>query len=126
VLPIDLETGALGEPENLGASDLSDRALTACTEASAGWVVDTPLMQSTTLRIDKKPHYIQSALARLRITAAGACVEAVGGSADQYSSTGDTSFVRTGGTPAPPTGAAVRVAVSQGRDRYPLRCTVSR
>ena len=39
MLPIDLETGQLGEPEPLGYADLAGRTLEACTDDVVGWVV---------------------------------------------------------------------------------------
>jgi hypothetical protein len=43
VLPIDVDTGEVGEPENLGEADLNDRdKMTPCSERDGGWIVDAP------------------------------------------------------------------------------------
>src|SRR5205814_1474344 len=37
VLPIDLESNQLGEPEYVGYTELAGRALDACTDDTVGW-----------------------------------------------------------------------------------------
>ncbi|HEY1959511.1 MAG TPA: hypothetical protein VGH28_28060 [Polyangiaceae bacterium] len=39
-LPIDVDSGALGDPERLGASDGSGKAVRVCGAQDGGWVVD--------------------------------------------------------------------------------------
>ncbi|MEO6418239.1 MAG: hypothetical protein ABIP39_02460, partial [Polyangiaceae bacterium] len=43
LLPVDVESGAMGEPEPLGATDFADRnTVSLCAGDEAGWVIDLP------------------------------------------------------------------------------------
>ena len=44
VVPVDLETGTVGDPEPLAPVDLSDRAVTFCKGEDSGWQVDLPYL----------------------------------------------------------------------------------
>jgi hypothetical protein len=129
VLPIDVESGALGDPEPLGAADLGDRdAINLCAEDDSGWVLDTPLNVGT--RVSMGGHYfasLSSIDARVRVTPARACVERLVGtmpsllSAEQVATlTRNVKVARMGGgIPV----VAVTSAVRATQLRYPLRCT---
>ncbi len=94
VLPLDLATGGLGEPESLGALDLTqDTALTPCAADTRlpGWVVDLELGSRPKLLAKPEPVVVSSAVARLHLSGAtlsgtgstsgpaGVCLERMGG-----------------------------------------------
>jgi hypothetical protein len=126
VVPLDLETGALGDPEPLAPVDLSDRRVTACTGDDAGWSVDLPY--PAVVRVQATPAIdavMGAPLARLRVSREKACVERLMGSLE------GTTPVATGrGVTlplAPRRGSDARtidVSVLSARVRYPLRCTL--
>jgi hypothetical protein len=128
VLPIDVESGALGEPEPLGAADLGDRdLLTLCSEDDTGWVLDTPLNVGT--RVAMGGHHLASLSsvdARVRMTSARACVERIVGTMPSVLSSEQVSLLTRTGRSAPAVGIpviAVTSAVRAMQLRYPLRCT---
>jgi hypothetical protein len=82
VLPIDVETGALAEPERLGAADLADRGkLSPCVEDDTGWILDTPWPVKA--RLDKGPEGPPGVLTKLymrvRLSPQRACLEELSG-----------------------------------------------
>ncbi|MBX3233825.1 MAG: hypothetical protein KIT84_08840 [Labilithrix sp.] len=131
VLPIDLETGALGEPELLGYVDLAGRALDACTDDVVGWVLDAPMPSGSAVRV-KLPRgsgLIQSAQLRMRLTSDRACVERVGGNYDGQSADRTAQLVRPGAptrTMLPMKPGDIAVSAMSALMRYPLRCTVAK
>ena len=124
VLPIDLETGAIGEPESLGYADLAGRTLAACTDDQAGWTVDTGLSASVKLRFSSGQGSVTNVFGRLRLSGDRACIERLAGTyGEQGSGTGQLSRA---GAPARSNTARpgeVLVTVASGQTRYPLRCT---
>ena len=86
MLPIDLETAQLGEPEPLGYSDLAGRTLEACTDDVVGWGFDTSIpghgarSASARRRARCTPLY-----ARVRLTTTRACIERIAGMYDGQS-----------------------------------------
>jgi hypothetical protein len=125
VLPIDLETGQLGEPEPLGYVDLAGRALEACADDGAGWVLDTTMPGATVrMRLPQGAGSLHSLLGRVRLTRTRACVERVAG---MFGTGSPAALVRPGAPRA--TGSArggeIMVTALSGQVRHPLRCTVS-
>jgi hypothetical protein len=133
-LPIDLESGALGEPEPLGYTDLAGRTLDACTDDVVGWVLDTPLT-STSVRV-KLPAgsgSINSAYGRLRLTSARTCIERLAGTYDgqsperaaQLSRPGRLRLAEGRTTSALRPGELFVTAMST-QTRFPLKCSVTK
>jgi len=124
VLPIDVESAAIGEPELLGASDLADRTVGVCTAGeSAGWVLDTLLGTSARAYLAKTTINLQQPFVRLHLTRDGACVEHVAANLDYYGSRAAESLVRPAKDGAVKTeGIGVAVFATSQRARYPLRC----
>ena len=77
VLPVDLETGQLGEPESLGYTDLAGRTLEACTDDVVGWGFDTTLPGTARVRLTQGSGSMHALYVRLRLTTTRACVERV-------------------------------------------------
>ncbi len=128
VLPIDLETGALGEPEPLGYDDLAGMPIDACTDDAVGWVLDAPLGSATLrLRVGQNTGSIHSALVRVRLTGARACIERVTGMLDSPSPERAAMLARPGARgAATPRSGEVAASVMAAQSRYPLRCTLAR
>jgi len=128
VLPIDLESGQLGEPEWLGYTDLAGRTLEACTDDFAGWVLDSALGSSQVrLGLPGGPGSLHSAYARLRLTPSRTCVERVAG---MYDGPEERLVGRTGGprgpTPAAPRRGEILTAATHQQARFGLRCTIAK
>jgi hypothetical protein len=124
VVPVDLESGKVGDPEPLAPAYVADRVVSSCTADDTGWEVDLPysgrVVVSWPLRTGS---VVQSPIVRMRLGRERACVEELLGSVD-------------GSPPAP--GAAQKMsgvvagarafahpigaALVSSRMRYPLRC----
>jgi hypothetical protein len=126
VVPLDLESGALGDPEPLAPADLSDRRVAACTGEDGGWTLDLPYPAAVRIHAPPAAAVTMSGpLARLRVSREKACVERMMGSVEGYAP------AATGrGLPLPlgqRRGADMRtidVAAFSAQVRYPLRCVV--
>ena len=129
VLPIDLETGQVGEPEALGYSDLAGRALEACTDDIVGWVFDTSLPGTTVrVHVPAGAGSMHSVYARVRLSASRACVERIAGMYDGQSPERAAQLTRPGApraTLTPKPGELVAAAFA-AQGRYALRCTVAK
>jgi hypothetical protein len=128
-LPIDLESGALGEPESLGYVDLAGRTLEGCSDDVVGWVLDTS-MQSTSVHI-KLPQgsgSINGVYARLRMTTARTCIERIAGTYDGQSQERATQLTRPGVAKANTTlrPGELFATVLSTQQRFPLKCTVAK
>lgn len=127
VLPIDVDSGQLGEPEPLGANDFSDRrALAPCKPFDEGWVLDVPWTSSPRVRIGGAESLtVQTSLVRVRVTTEHACLEAGVGSISQNGE--DTKQLLVRNARIKPTGHVadneLRLSVLVDRMRYALRCT---
>ena len=131
VVAVDLESGAVSEPESLAPVDLSAATGPAtsavCTGDDAGWVVDLPYTGSVRIRVG--PSWtvpLQSPAARLRLSHSGACLERLTGSGGHDSHT-SSMLAR----PAPAhmdtrVDRVVDAGVTVASTRYGLRCTVTR
>ncbi len=127
VLPIDLETGALGEPESLGYDDLAGLALDACADDAVGWVLDTNIPSSVVrLKVGASTGSVHSALARLRLTGSRACIERVSGMLDGQSTERATMLTKVGARGGPLRPGEIGAAIVAGGSRYPLRCSLTR
>jgi hypothetical protein len=122
VMPVDLDTGALGDVESLGLMDLGDRRLLpACRPDDAGWSVDmtSPLpFRSVLSSHGSIPTDLRGAVARVRLTPARACLERLAGVADGGA---------VGAAPAKDgdaQGGTISVVAESGRERRILRCAV--
>ena len=129
VLPIDVETGQLGEPESLGYTDLAGRTLEACTDDVVGWGFDTTLPGTARIRLAQGSGSMHALYVRLRLTTTRACVERIAGMYDGQSADRAAQLTRpgarTGGAPPLKPGELMATAfASQGR--YALRCTLAK
>jgi hypothetical protein len=130
VLPIDLETGALGEPELLGYVDLAGRTLDACGDELVGWVLDSSLPSSSAIRL-KLPTgsgVLTGTNARLRLSTDRACIERLSGGYDG-SSERASQVARPGAASRatlPPRAGDILVAATNSQTRFPLRCTIAK
>lgn len=85
VLPVDIDSGSIGEPEALGSVDLGGKNVGICTGHDSAWVIDERWPASTiSVKFDAKKkddapitfHPSTSGfLARLHVTRGGACLE---------------------------------------------------
>jgi hypothetical protein len=130
VLPIDLESGALGEPEPLGYVDLAGRTLDACTDDTIGWVLDTSMPSSVRLKLPQGNGSINAVLGRLRLTSTRSCIERLSGTYDGQSQERATQLSRPG-APAARTTAPLRpgellVSAMSTQTRFPLKCTITK
>ena len=128
VLPIDVESGQLGEPESLGAIELTDRrALSPCKPFDEGWVVDLPWVSAPRIRIGaSETMTFQSQLVRARLTPEHACLELAAGTLTQNGE--DTKRLLSRSTRSPATAHTIangelRLSVMVDHMRYALRCT---
>ena len=128
VLPIDLSSGALGELEPLGASDLADRdSIAACSGDEPGWIVDLPMTNSVHVQTgtNQFSSSLRSVTARVRISGERLCIERMSGAVDGA----PDALTRGKGAPpvrGPKGGAestgVIDVAAYNARTRFPLRC----
>jgi hypothetical protein len=120
---VDLETGAVGDPQPLAPIDLSDRTVSVCAGDDAGWQIDLPYPGAVRLHAGAGwSSSLQGVMARMRLSPERACVERVLGSADAYASsapeTPSGAFrVATNGA-----GRSVDVSLLSARTRFLLRC----
>jgi len=77
VLPIDAETGALGEPITLGAADLDGKVPARCSEHDDGWLVDSQLATRPIVSVTGGDGFIEDVVLRMRIDPGFVCVDAL-------------------------------------------------
>jgi hypothetical protein len=121
VTSIDLESGAVADPQPLAPLDVSDHAGIACTGDDAGWEVD--LAYTGTARVHVGPTWsgqLQSATARVRLSPTRSCIERVSGSVERDSLARDKLTHPSGAHLDPRT---IDTAVLASRVRYGLRCS---
>jgi hypothetical protein len=124
VVAVDLESGAVFDPEPLAPIDLSDVATAVCTGDDAGWLVDLPYTGAVRVRVGPTwSASLQSAAARVRISHAGACLERVTGSAARDPHAAD-ALIRPAAARIDT--RSVEASVSAASVRYGLRCSASR
>lgn len=128
ILPIDLESGALGEPEPLGYTDLAGRTLDACTDDLVGWVLDAPLPSSVRVRLPQGSGVLNSTYARLRLTTERGCLERLTGNYDGQSQDRAAHLARPGAptrTGVLRPGELLATAISM-QTRFPLKCSIAK
>jgi hypothetical protein len=130
VLPIDLESSRIVDPQSLGAADLGDRdAVPFCAEDEPGWVLDATW--NATTRVHASGTLVglssSSTAARLRLSDRRACVERLAANLDAFGTERAAALARSGG---PGTGVAggraeptLPVTAVALHARYPLRCS---
>lgn len=130
VSSLDPESHVFGNPELLGAADLSDRTVAPCTGDDSGWEIEATFPGTIDLRVGAAwRSRLQGGLTRLRLWRAGACVDDVFGSADAAGSraedaiwTAPTAAARANPWPAGVRAIAAAVVTDHARAR--LRCHV--
>lgn len=130
VLPIDLETAQLGEPEPLGYADLAGRTLEACTDDVVGWVFDTSLGGTTVrMHVNQTSGSMHSIYARVRLTPSRACIERIAGMYDGQSPERAATLTRAGAKPSATAGQKPGELIAtafSAQSRYALRCTLAK
>lgn len=124
VLPIDLESGAIGEPTSLGASDYSDHPPTVCAGEEPGYVVDVPFSPNA-LRFrtpSGSSMSLSNALVRMRLSSTHACLEAAAGT---VVSTDDKPVAGHGKPSGKASSSTLRVTAFWSGMRYPLACSAA-
>ena len=121
VMPVDVESGALGEPELLGLADMSDRAeVPPCVGDAVGWILDTPMAGAARLRFDEREASLGNLYGRLRWTRAHVCMNRLSGTLDSSpSTTVDVSKAVRRRIEEPTISVS---GLATGRGRYPFRC----
>jgi hypothetical protein len=127
ILPIDGDSFVAGEPERIGAADMRDRPLKACSHEGLGWVFDVAAQATARLHLDKNVtvNAASPLLARVRVARDTACVERAAGNLDYSSSRSVESLTRKKTDAAPremPDAITIAVTQSTSRQRYGLRC----
>ncbi len=82
VLPLDPDTGALGEPIALGKRDLGGKLPSRCAEGQDGWLMDTLLDTNPSVQLTSGRAVVDTVEFRLRMDPGNACVEAMAGRID--------------------------------------------
>jgi len=129
VLPIDLETAQLGEPEPLGYSDLAGRTLEACTDDVVGWGFDTSLPGTARVRVGQASGSMHSLYARVRLTTTRACIERLAGMYDGQSTDRAAQLARSGahaGNASTVKPGELIASAFSAQGRYGLRCTLAK
>jgi hypothetical protein len=126
-LPIDIESGALGEPDSLGYADLAGRTLEGCAD-EVGWVLDTSLPSSfVRIRLPQGSGSISNVTARLRLTSDRACIERLAGTYDGQSAERAAQLSRPGpARSGPPRTGELIVTAMSAQTRFPLKCSVGK
>jgi hypothetical protein len=133
VAAVDLETGAVGDPEALAPFDLSDRSVSFCTGDDAGWQVDLPYPGAVHIERGARWEYpLQNALARMRLSGRRACVERIAGTVQalpqdapwvQAVQASSTRPVGRGGATGRGEVRTLDLGFTSSRMRYAVRCT---
>jgi hypothetical protein len=118
VVGIDLESGAVSDPEPLAPVDFSDREVSLCTGDDGGWTLDVPYPGAVHLHGGAGGEVsLESVLARVRLTRDRACFERLLGS-----SGGPPDALTARSADTRPYQRTIDVSVLSGRSRVPLRC----
>jgi hypothetical protein len=124
VVAIDLESGAVSDPESLAPVDLADAATAVCSGDDAGWLVDLPYTGNIRLHVGPSWNVtLLSPAVRLRLSHSGACLERVTGSGAR-----DSHAAEMLSKPAPShmDARVLDASVYAATVRYGLRCSATR
>jgi hypothetical protein len=133
VLPLDLESGAPGEPESLGAADLGDRPVVPfCSDTDAGWILDTTWSATAHVALTDRSARgapatgsLHNLYARERLSADHACIERLSGTYGLTREEFPPARTETSPSPAsdsPDRGTSIVVSALRSRTRVPFRC----
>jgi hypothetical protein len=135
VLPIDPETGALGEAVVLTRRDLAGASLARCVPGQDGWMFDVTPETTTAIDVDNARARFEPVEMRLRLDPGRACVESFAARSDPFfaNETGPTKGLpkllssvpaRKGGLDE----AAVPLAATEKQSgrRWGLTCRIQR
>jgi hypothetical protein len=123
VVAIDLESGALSDPEPLAPVDLSDSATAVCTGDDAGWLVDLPYTGPVRVHVGSAWTVgLQYPAVRVRLSHASACLERVSGTTSDAQAVDVLTRPGNAHTDA----RAVDASIFASRVRYGLRCAATR
>jgi hypothetical protein len=96
MMGIDPDSGEASEPTALVSLDAADHAVPACEGDETGWVLDWPYPASVEIRMGERwTASLVGVTARIRVSAARACIESVVGSADREAVTAPEALYRT-------------------------------
>lgn len=114
VLPLDPDTGELGDPIDLGKNDLASLAPVGCRTAGVdgsrdGWLIQFPASDpAADVRVFDSRYDVDQVEVRLRLDQGFACVDAVAGNSDR-----DPPTPEKGATPKPSNDATFPLVVNQ-------------
>jgi len=84
VLPIDPDTGEIGDPIDLGKNDLASLAPGPCQGARDGWLLELDASDpAAVVTVDGALYDVENPAVRLRIDPGFACIEAAAGKSDR-------------------------------------------
>jgi hypothetical protein len=125
VIRVDLESGALSDPEPLASLEMSPGGVRACEGDEPGWTLDWPYPASVDVHVGTEwSATLAGATARVRLSAAAACLEGIAGSADREAAHAPEALYRPHAAATLGSGTRVRVLVVSARAHFPLHCTV--
>jgi len=81
VYPLDATRGVLGEPIDLGMTDLDGETPPRCAPGDDGWLVAGPLPQGLDVRLADTSGYVSNVSLRMRLDPGHRCVDAMSGQA---------------------------------------------
>jgi hypothetical protein len=128
VLPLDLESGAAGEPESLGAADLGDRQVVPlCADGDAGWILDTTWSATAAMAMEARKTgeaaasgSLRNLYARERLSDGRACIQRLSGTYEPNPTPDAPSTLPEKGSQD--RGASIVVSALRSHTRYSFRC----
>ncbi len=129
LVPIDIESGTVGDPLPLASDDFDGAPFHACTDDDAGWTLDLPLdRRPGIIHVGGTTTNVAQPLARVRVGAGHSCLERVSSDLDYNGARNVESFVKgkAAAKGAASTGMTIPVAVYTASPpaRFALRCSV--
>jgi hypothetical protein len=121
VAAIDLDTGAVGNIDLLGALDLGDRSsVSLCTGDDAGWSMDVPVGFPISLASQGAPlGALHGAFGRMRLAPTRVCVERVAGAPGS-----GVDAIPTHTAPSASSPASITLTLGEAKERRVFRCGV--
>jgi hypothetical protein len=111
VLPVDPETGALGDAIALARRDLADTPLSRCTASQDGWTFDVTPEATTAVDVDNATARFEPVELRLRLDPGRACIESLAARTDPFFAR-EAPSAAAKGPPRPLTSVPARKAVA--------------